>query len=305
MLAYLKSFVIFIGLLLSSSIIGQKSNLIITSDGVIHYKIFGKGKPVVIINGGPGMNSEGFGNFAAQLSKVGFLCIIYDQRGTGKSEMKKMDQTTITMKNMVEDLEVLRRHLKINKWTVFGQSFGGLLAAQYANTYPKSIDKLVFSNSGGLNLDFLNYVVQRIENNLSQSERDSLQYYNELLSKEPENKFYLQRRAMQLASAYVYQKKHVPTIAERLLQVNITINQLVYSDLQKNKFDFIGKFNNFKRPVLIFQGLNDIISLETAQAIETTFSDSKLVKLDKCGHYPWLDRPEVFWSEIMKFLKGK
>jgi proline iminopeptidase len=71
------------------SVFSQNSQLIPTNHGVIHYKIFGKGKPLVIINGGPGMNSEGFAGLAEQLAKEGFLCIIYDQRGTGKSEMKK------------------------------------------------------------------------------------------------------------------------------------------------------------------------------------------------------------------------
>lgn len=285
------------------SVFSQNSQLIPTNHGVIHYKIFGKGKPLVIINGGPGMNSEGFAGLAEQLAKEGFLCIIYDQRGTGKSEMKKVDSTTITMKNMVEDLEVLRKHLKLEKWIVFGQSFGGLLATQYTHTYPKSIEKHIFSNSGGLNMDFLNYVGKRIENNLTQSERDSLQYYNELLIKEPENKYYLQRRAFQLSNAYLYQKVYVPNIAERLLQVKIAINQMVYNDLQKHKYDYVGKFTGFNTPVLIFQGLNDIISLETAKIIQKSFAGSKLVALEKCAHYPWLDSPEIFWQEIVAFLR--
>jgi proline iminopeptidase len=294
---------ILISYFLTTSIHAQDSHFIPIPDGVIHYRVFGKGKPIVIINGGPGMNSEGFSNFAQQLSGEGYLCIIFDQRGTGKSVINRVDTSSLNMANMVEDMEVLRRHLKIKQWTVFGQSFGGLLAAQYAYTYPKSIEKLVFSNSGGLNLEFLGYVGQRIEKNLSASERDSLQYYNRLLTNEPTNNYYLRRRAMHLSSAYLFQKEFIPTIAERLLQANLSINQLIYSDLQKHKFNYVGKFSGFKKPVLIFQGLNDIISIETAKLIHKSFSKSTLIELERCGHYPWLDRPDRFWKELTTFLK--
>lgn len=280
----------------------RDSKYIKIPNGVIHYRSFGKGNPIVIINGGPGMNSEGFADLAEKLSNQGFHCIIYDQRGTGKSEMKKVDSTTITMKNMIEDLEVLRKHLNIKKWTVFGQSFGGLLTAQYAQTHPQVIDKLVFSNSGGLNLEFMQYVGSWMNDNLLQIERDSLAYYDRILGAQSDNQHIRYRRARQLASAYVYDKKHIPAIAERLTQVNIKINSLVFQDLQKSKFNYVDKFKNFKRPVLIFQGLNDIISIDTAQKIKSAFSGSKLIALDKCGHYPWLDRPDIFWKELVGFL---
>ncbi len=280
----------------------QESKYIPIKDGIIHYRTFGKGKPIVIINGGPGMNCEGFATLAEQISKQGFLCIIYDQRGTGKSKINEINQTTINMQNMVDDLEILRNHLNIKNWTVLGQSFGGLLAAQYAYTFPKSINKIIFSNSGGLNLDFLNYVGNRIQNNLSQEERDSMTFYESILAQAPENKDAQYGRARQLASAYVYNKQYKAIMAERMLQVNLNINQLVYRDLQSNKYDFVDKFAQNKIPVLIFQGLNDIISLETAQVIQKTFSGSKLVKLEHCAHYPWLDRADIFWTEFKDFM---
>ena len=51
------------------------------------------------------------------------------------------------------------------------------------------------------------------------------------------------------------------------------------------------------------QGKNDIISVETAQEIHQTFTNSKLVLLDNCAHYGWLDSKEKYLSEIQLFLK--
>lgn len=59
---------------------------------------------------------------------------------------------------MVEDIEELRRKLKIKKWIVFGQSFGGMLATQYISKYTENIEKMIFFASGGVNMKFQSYL---------------------------------------------------------------------------------------------------------------------------------------------------
>src|SRR5689334_16592621 len=88
-----------------------------------NYQTFGEGEPILIINGGPGMNSNGFADMANTISQLGYTTIIYDQRGTGKSVLEKVDSTTITMDLMAKDIEDLRIQLKIDQWTVLGHSF--------------------------------------------------------------------------------------------------------------------------------------------------------------------------------------
>ena len=102
-----------------------------TKGGVIYYRSFGKGVPMLIINGGPGMNSEGFTQLAIQLSKNN-RTILFDQRGTGRSKFTVTDSSTITMQLMAEDIENLRKKLNIDKWIILGHSFGGMMASYYA-----------------------------------------------------------------------------------------------------------------------------------------------------------------------------
>jgi len=97
----------------------------------LHYRTFGEGKPMLIINGGPGMNSDGFTYIAEALSKYNYQTITYDQRGTGKSQVEALNAKTITMDLMVQDIENLRTHLKIDQWAILGHSFGGILATYY------------------------------------------------------------------------------------------------------------------------------------------------------------------------------
>lgn len=68
--------------LLQTTVFAQQEEIIHTKDSKLYYRVYGKGKPMLIINGGPGMNSDGFVNLAKQLSKD-CQTIVYDQRGTG------------------------------------------------------------------------------------------------------------------------------------------------------------------------------------------------------------------------------
>lgn len=265
-----------------------------------YYRSFGSGKTILIINGGPGMSSEGFTAIAQEIAGLGYRTIIYDQRGTGRTTLATRDHSTITMDKMVEDIEKLREKLGIPSWVVLGHSFGGLLATHYVAQHPEVIEKIIFSSSGGVNLKFMGYVQERIQANLSPAQRDSITYYRESNLGEEVRRH---GRARSLAHAYVFDKSHAPLIATRLVQVDFEINGLVFDDLQKIKFDYTGAFLKSPVPVLVVQGKNDIISVETAQEIAASFGQSKLILLESCGHYGWLDAHDDYLKAVDDFLK--
>ena len=281
----------------------QTDATITSGNSKLHFKTFGTGKPLLIINGGPVMNSDGFAFIAEEISKFGYQTIIYDQRGTGKSTLENTNSETITMDLMVQDMQNLREHLKIEKWIILGHSFGGIMAAYYASIHPETIEKLIFSSSGGVNMKFTSYVSSRLSNNLTKIERDSLSFYQRKMDAGDNSIAILKKRASFLANAYVFDKSKASIIANRLTQTKFEINALVFESLQKIDFDCMNKFKNFTQPVLVLQGKNDIITTDTAQEIANTFPNSKLVLMDNCGHYGWLDAKEVYLNSIEKFLK--
>ena len=265
-----------------------------------YYKTFGTGKPLLIINGGPGMNSNGFEDLAKTLSESQET-IIYDQRGTGKSTLAKIDATTVSMQLMADDIESLRKHLKIKKWNVLGHSFGGMLASYYATVYPNSIEKLILSSSGGVDLTLLE-TPNLIESGLNQSQKDSLRYWNNKIDKGDNSHATRLGRGRAMAPAYVYNQKYIPIIAERLTQSNMTLNVLVWNDMQKMNFDCKPKLKNFKNKVLIIQGKDDVISNEIGEIAHKAYPNSKLILLENCKHYGWLDAREKYFSAIHSFL---
>jgi proline iminopeptidase len=277
----------------------QTEENIQSADTMIHLKIFGEGEPVLIINGGPGMNSNGFISLAKIIGET-HKAIIYDQRGTGQSKMSRIDNTTITMDAMVRDIESIRKHLKITHWIVLGHSFGGMLASYYAANYPERIKGLILSSSGGINMDLFSRI--SIASRLSQKERDSLAYWNDRIAEGDTTYYTRLQRGKYLAPAYLYDKSNIPVVAERLTQGNPTINQLVYRNMRMIGFDCSEGLKNLEAPVLIIQGREDLIDKETADTATEVLQNSTLVVLDNCGHYGWLDQPEEYFENIHSFF---
>ena len=121
-------------LALSTIALAQTVIKVPTSDHTIHVESFGTGEPLLIINGGPGMNSQGFRPLARTLGRT-HRAIIYDQRATGKSVLENADTNNVTLDLMVADIDAIRTHLKIKKWAVLGQSFGGSCGDAPGNKY--------------------------------------------------------------------------------------------------------------------------------------------------------------------------
>ena len=279
--------------------IAQNDSMLNYDDGNIHITTFGTGDPLLIINGGPGMNSEGFGVLATSLSD-GHQTIIYDQRGTGQSEISTIDRTSMTLDKMVEDMEVIRRQLHIEEWIVMGHSFGGMLASYYTTKYPKQVKALILSSSGGFDLSLLDDL--NITGALNQNQRDSLQFWTRQINSGNRTYNALFNRGKYLAPAYLYSDEFVDVVADRLTQGNMTINRLIWEDMRNMEFDCSEGLKSFKKPVLIIQGSHDIINKNIAQRTHALLKNSTLIYIDKAAHYGWLENPTDYFAAIDQFL---
>ena len=98
-----------------------------------------KGKPVVFLHGGPGGGISK--NYRRYFNPEKWRIILFDQRGCGEStpcaELKEN-----TTWDLVSDIEKLRNHLAIDRWAVFGGSWGSTLSLAYSITHPSSCTEL-------------------------------------------------------------------------------------------------------------------------------------------------------------------
>ncbi|WP_104734715.1 alpha/beta fold hydrolase [Hanstruepera ponticola] len=279
--------------------ISQSAIDIPIENGNIHVTTFGIGKPILIINGGPGMNSEGFTSLAQELGKTN-LAILYDQRGTGQSTISEVNSETMTMDLMVSDIEAIRKYFGFKDWVVLGHSFGGMLASYYLKKHPERLSGLILSGSGGFNLSITRNL--NLLSRLSKNERDSLNYWNRQISRGDTSYQARYNRGKYLAPAYVYDKKHAPVIAERLTQGNRTINSLIWQNIRTINFDCSEAYKNFEKPVLIIQGKQDVMGDHIAKEAYNLLPNSTLVFMDKCAHYGWLEQPRDYFEALSNFL---
>jgi len=98
------------------------------------------GKPVVFLHGGPGggLTLDYRRYFDPKVYRV----VLFDQRGSGKSTPHASIEENTTW-DLVADIERLREHLKIERWQVFGGSWGSTLALSYSETHPERVTELV------------------------------------------------------------------------------------------------------------------------------------------------------------------
>jgi proline iminopeptidase len=99
-----------------------------------------QGKAAVFLHGGPGGGIDA--SYRRFFDPAKYRVVLFDQRGCGKSTPHaSLEQNTT--QDLVADIERLRAHLGIERWLVFGGSWGSTLALAYAETHPQRVTELV------------------------------------------------------------------------------------------------------------------------------------------------------------------
>ena len=108
----------------------------------IYWEVSGNpnGKPVVFLHGGPGGGTEA--KHRRFFDPKRYRIVLLDQRGCGKSRPHASLENNTTW-HLVQDIEALREHLDVERWQVFGGSWGSTLALAYAQKHPERVTELV------------------------------------------------------------------------------------------------------------------------------------------------------------------
>ena len=108
----------------------------------VYYEASGNpdGKPVVVCHGGPGGGTTP--SMRRYFDPQKYNIILFDQRGCGRSTPRAELKENTTWK-LIEDMERLRVELNVDRWQVFGGSWGSTLALAYAQAFPQRVTELV------------------------------------------------------------------------------------------------------------------------------------------------------------------
>lgn len=267
--------------------------------GKIYYEVRGggSGTPLLLVNGGPGFDHNYFHSSAVwDALATKRAVIMYDQRGTGRSDTLKPTDTA-TLADQLADLEALRAHLGFAQVDMLGHSWGGYLAMAYAARYPQHIRRLIICDSAAPKWSDTRFLFDDIfpEGVLRQNQLDfdeklgdaeagwrSIREYLAMLFYSPE------KRDQFLAHADEYH--YVPDV-----------NAKVNADLAR--FDLGPRLGAFRMPVLVLTGRFDInVAPSTAWKIHNAIPGSQFAVFEKSGHLPWFEEPEAFQRVVEPFL---
>ncbi len=260
----------------------------------------GKGTPMVLLNGGPGSTHHGFHPHFSRAKKFAKV-IYYDQRGTGLSDFARGERYTVDQ--AVEDMEGLRKELKIDQWVVLGHSYGGLLAQYYSMKHPESVMGLVLvCSSLGMHVE---QKQTRQYDHISDEEREKIReiqrnqelflvqkLFNAHLNGDWKRQNFYKPTREALARMARYEWNPAPDFRNDL---NRSVSMV----------DLKGAFGECPLPTLIMEGKWDLTwNVDKPGILQGNHPGSQTVMFENSAHSPFEDEPELFFRTLKGFIKN-
>lgn len=249
----------------------------------------------MVLHGGPGAHHDyllpGFDALAR-----GRTLIYYDQRGGGRSPAPR--GVPVGWREQVEDLDALREQWGLERLSIAGYSWGGLLALLYAIEHPERVARLALVSPAPSHRAARELFESRFaERNLApelQAERRRLRESG-LRERDPEA---YRKRLFELSVVPYF---HDPAKARDLTPFRITgrTQEEVWESL--GDYDLRPALRRLRRPALVLHGAADPIPIESARETAELLG-AEFHVLDRSGHVPYVEQPEEFVRLLDRFL---
>jgi pimeloyl-ACP methyl ester carboxylesterase len=270
------------------------------TDGTqLAYHVGGEGEPLVVLPGGPMRASAYLGDLGglAAHRRLNLL----DLRGTGDSAVPE-DRASYRCDRLVDDVEVLRAHLELDRMDLLAHSAGGSLAMLYAARYPERVARLALITATPWALG----MPATAEDRLAAARLRKGEPWFE--GAYPAFEAWLAGTADfdPVIEPFFYgswdavAEKHSALADE---QCNDEAADLYFSDGAFDPPATRAALAELPAPVLVLAGeLDGGPRPDLARRAADAFRDAELEVQPGAGHYPWLDDPEGFTRRVVAFL---
>jgi len=266
-------------------------------DTELYYDKCGSGSPFLVMHGGLGVDHSYFRPFLDPLGDI-FQLIYYDHRGHGQSERSAID--TLTFEQLADDANILREKLGYEKIGVIGHSAGGFVALHYALRHQKHLSNLILLDTAPA-FDHMEEIMAIVQQRNPPPEIIAA-FNAPTASSERELKDQL------LTMHPLYFSEFTPELEDMTTKViekmKLVPELQVRSDMLLQTYNVSLQLKKIKVPTLILVGKDDFICPPSqAQRMHERIPDSELFIFEKCGHYPFLEVPDVFFRVVREWIK--
>jgi len=277
----------------------------VTLHGVqVHYTVRGSGPALIAHSGGPGMDARGWDDFAGIDDFVTLVAI--HPRGSGLSG--PADGEAYLLADYASDVQALRLHLGLDTPIVMGWSHGGMVALQFAFTYPDALSKLILFDTSAYFGEFLS----DIEAAVQQFKHEPWFKKSFAALKAEWNGDYKTDEDMSRLWAEemkFYFKKFDPRAKlyhERTKDLAIRIAPLkTFNDREAATMDLRPHLRKIRVPTLIIVGRHDFITnVAMAEEMVKHISKAHLEIFEDSGHYAFVEEREKFYRVIKEFVES-
>jgi proline iminopeptidase len=266
------------------------------------YKVSGSGPVCIMPSPAWGPSSTTYSRTLKPLERT-FTIVYLDSRGTGRSEAPPTLKE-YTWEHLVGDLDALRAHLKQKRVWLMGHSEGGVQVLYYACAHPDCVNGLVLLDSYAVDdATWRADVDKRVER------RRNEPWFNEAVAamdSEPKTDEEQNDRFRKMLPFYWSDPTRIARYEADFAADRMRL-EASHGRLQSDRmrFDLTEKLKKVTAPALIVVGDDDFIcSPFAARRLHLCLPNSKLLIIEKAGHYPWMEQPEEFFTQAPQFLKA-
>ena len=270
------------------------------------YRSFGtptKGT-VLCLHGGPGATHD-YLLPLADLAQFGYRVAFFDQLGCGRSQRPRGTKL-YTVEHNVEEVEGMRRALKLGRVHLMGSSYGGALALATALKYQRNLRSLIIT-SGLASIPLTVHEMWRLVNLLPRAVRNAIHRYD--AAGDFQNPQYL--RAVD-----VFYRRYLCRLPVWPHEVVHSLGQIgiVYQIMNgPNEFTITGRIRDWdvtdqlpriRLPTLVTVGRYDEVTPRVAEAIHRGIHGSRLVRFEKSSHLAMWEERALYVARVRDFLEG-
>lgn len=264
------------------------------------YKVSGEGPVCLMPTPAWGQSSDLY--FRTLQSLENYFTVVYiDSRGTGRSG-RAATLKHYTWDHLDSDLESLREFLHQDRVWLMGHSAGGIQVLHYATRYPDRVSGMVLlSTQAVLSEETEREVMQRMATHAHEP------WYREAsraFHSHPRTDDEMARMFQATLPLYWGDPRNAEGFRDAFAAMSPSATALAgVRESRRHRVDLRPLLKHLSVPALIISGKDDFICCPaSAQALHRAMPSSKLVLISQCGHFPWMEQPQTFQSNIGRFL---